>query len=228
MHFSVNYRELCQRLQGRTTEASSFSSDLTSLFWTVEVVLLASIPMMPFRGLAEGFEATWASPFMPGLLCSGSGAGARRFSLACCRFREDIGTALEQRIALYLQTAEDYFTFWKSETVFSPLFTYKMLLGYLMFQGIFVWFDFFFCCDFFFLFRFVCIEPFRNRPTCCSSSDCLSRHHSRRCRGGRCLSAELSGRCRHGHWLTSSFWIWHLRKNKTPEVKRVGNTCHAK
>lgn len=93
-----------QTTRGRTTGASSFSSDLTSLSWFLGAALFANIPMMPFCGLAEGFEARLASPFMPDFLCSGSSVGDCCISLACCSSRLDTGTAAAQRIALYLQT----------------------------------------------------------------------------------------------------------------------------
>lgn len=87
------------------TSSSSFGSDLTSLLLATALgaALFPNIPMMPFCGLAGGL----ASPFRTVFFCSGSGAGARLTSLACCSSTDDMGTALAQRMALYLQPGSD-------------------------------------------------------------------------------------------------------------------------
>lgn len=85
--------------------SSSFGSGLTSLLLPTALVaaLFPNIPMMPFCGLVGGFS----SPFMTVFFCSGSTAGARLMSLASCSSTDDIGTALTQRMALYLQLERD-------------------------------------------------------------------------------------------------------------------------
>lgn len=180
--------------------------------------------MMPFCSLVDGFEATLASPFMPDFLCSGSGVGARWTSLACCSSSEDIGTALAQRIALYLQRENDT---WIMKSNGGLLLHPVAPLTLIILTG-FVWELFSLKIwwvpelkDLFLTYVKTLSSQLwstQNEHTCCSSLDCLSQHHSRRCRGDRCLSVKLSGHCRHGHWLSSSSWIWNLQK-KTPEVR---------
>lgn len=103
LFFFISSSESDPGIQNLTTGASSCCSDFTTLWlsWVFGAVFCANIPMMPFCGLVEGLEAALASPFRD-FLGSGSSVGARWTSCACCSSREDIGTALVQRMALYL------------------------------------------------------------------------------------------------------------------------------
>lgn len=90
------------RTSGLTT---SFCSSLTSvtLSWCLGAALFENIPMMPFCDLVDGLDGWLASPFTEGTFTTGSGVGAGWRSLACWSSTDDRGTALVQRIALYLQ-----------------------------------------------------------------------------------------------------------------------------